>query len=96
MKSAYEIALEKMASQGVEPPSRDSLSDDVRRQMEDARAKAEASLAELEILHRDLMAKLADPASITEAETNYQDDRRRIEDRLDQEIERLRSVGRSD
>ena len=44
---------------------------------EPARAKAEASLAELEILHRDLLGKLADGPSISEANKNYQNDRRR-------------------
>ena len=91
MKSAYEIALERLAEQGVAPPSRESLSDVVREKMEEARAKAEASLAELEILHRDAITKVTDPALLAEAETGYLDERQRIEARRDRELDRLRT-----
>lgn len=91
MKSAYQIALERLAEHGVAPPSPETLSDEVRRAMEAARSKAEASLAELEILHRDGLAKIVDPAGMADAEEKYFEERRRIEERRERELERLRA-----
>ena len=50
----------------------------------------EAKAAELEILHRDRLAKLADPAERQEEEEDFRRERRRIEERRDREIEKLR------
>ncbi len=88
MKSAYERALEKLSSQGIEAPRRAALSEDQRRRIEDARARHRAKLAELEILHRKNLSP--DPATRHEEEENYQVERRRLSDRLDAEIDRIR------
>ena len=93
MKSAYEIALERLAEQGVEQPRPGSLSDEVREAMEAARSKAEASLAEMEILHRDRFKKTLDPSEREEEDKQYLEERGRIETRRDREIERLRASG---
>ena len=90
MKSAYELALERLESRGIERPREDALSDEVRERMAEARRKAEAKVAELEILHRDRLAKLAEPAQREEEEEEFQRERRRIEERRDAEIEKLR------
>lgn len=90
MKSAYELALERLESQGIERPREDSLTDDVRRQMAEARQKAEAKTAELEILHRDRLAKLAAPHEREEAKQEYRRERQRIEEKRDRELEKLR------
>ena len=90
MKSAYELALERLESRGIERPREDALSDEVREQMAEARRKAEAKVAELEILHRDRKAKLADPAQREEEEEDFRRERRRIEEKRDREIEKLR------
>ena len=91
MKSAYELALERLESRGIERPSEDALTDEVRERMAEARRKAEAKAAELEILHRDRLAKLADPAEREQEEKEFRHERGRIEDRRDAEIERVRS-----
>jgi hypothetical protein len=93
MKSAYEIALERLAEQGVEPPSRETLSDEIREAMEAARTKAEAALAEMEILHHDRLKKILDPSERAEEEQRYLEERSRIEARRDREIESLRGDG---
>ena len=93
MKSAYELALERLARQGVEPPSADSLTAAVKTSIAEARAKARASLAELEILHDSRMRTASDPAARLEAEQAYLEERRRIEARRDRDIERLRKPG---
>jgi hypothetical protein len=90
MKSAYELALERLDSRGIERPREDALTDEVRERMAEARRKAEAKVAELEILHRDRKAKLADPAQREEEEEDFRRERRRIEEKRDREIEKLR------
>lgn len=90
MKSAYELALERLERRGIERPREDALTDEVRERMAEARRKAEAKVAELEILHRDRLAKLADPAQREEEEDDFRRERLRIEEKRDREIEMLR------
>ena len=90
MKSAYELALERMEKQGIERPREESFSAEVLQKIGEARSQAEAKLAELEILHRDRIRKVADPAKRQEDEDNYRRERRRIEDDRDRKIEKLR------
>lgn len=90
MKSAYEIALERMAEQGVAPPSPETLPESVRKSIEEVRSRAEASLAELEILHRDGLKSIATPQEMADADEKYLEDRRRVEYRRDQDVDRLR------
>ena len=88
MKSAYELALERLASRGIERPG--SLDEATRKKIAEVRAKAEADLAKLEILHRERMSAEADPAKAHRAEEEYAVDRRRLEERRDTAIARLR------
>jgi hypothetical protein len=90
MKSAYELALERLDSQGIERPG--ALDEATRRQIAEVRSKAEADLAKLEILHRERMGKLADPEAVRRAEEEYAMDRRRLEERRDGAIARLRDA----
>jgi hypothetical protein len=88
MKSAYELALERMEKQGIERP--ESLTGEVRDQVAEARRQAEAKLAELEILHRDSLRKAFDPGKRQEEEENYVRERRRLEEDRDRKIAKLR------
>ncbi len=90
MKSAYELALERLDQQGIERPREGALSAAEREQVGEARRRAEAKIAELEILHRDRLAKLADPAAREQEEKDFRYERGRIEDRRDRKIERIR------
>src|SRR5688500_18732737 len=63
IKSAYERALERMESEGIERPRHEASTPEVLAGMEEARKKAEAKLAELEILHKGRLRKLRDPAA---------------------------------
>jgi hypothetical protein len=90
MKSAYELALERLAGQGIAPPREEALTPEVREQMAAARQKAEARLAELEILHRDKLAKMHDYAAREQEEEDFRLERRRIEVERDRKIEKLR------
>ena len=90
MKSAYELALERMESQGIERPDAGKLGDDVKVQMADVRAKAEAELAQVEILHKQRRAKASSLAQREQEDQEYAIDRRRIEDERDRQLARLR------
>lgn len=94
MKSAYELALERLEKQGIERPREEGLSEAVREQVAEIRRQAEARTAELEILHRERLKKEFDPAKRQEEEEEYVRERRRIEDDRDRKIEKLRAGGR--
>jgi len=89
MKSAYELALERLEKQGIERPREEALSAETLEKIAEVRRQAEARLAELEILHRDRLGK-SDPFKRQEDEDNYVRERRRIEDDRDRKIEKLR------
>jgi hypothetical protein len=88
VKSAYELALERLEAQGIERPRSTALSDEVKGEIAAIRKKAEARIAELEILHRDRLRKTPDPDARSEEEEEYLRERRRIEEDRDRRIER--------
>jgi hypothetical protein len=90
MKSAYELALERMEKQGIERPREESFGDELREKIAEARRKAEAKLAELEILHKNRLQTNYDPVKRQEAEEEYVRERRRIEDERERKIAELR------
>lgn len=89
MKSAYELALERLEKEGIERPQAESLSEEVRKQIAEARQKAEAELAQLEILHRDRLRAM-DPADREQEKEDYVLERRRVEEERDRKIAKLR------
>jgi hypothetical protein len=93
MKSAYELALERLEKQGIERPREGEagLTAETKEKVAELRRQAEARLAELEILHRDRLNKGLDPVKRQEEDEEYVRERRRIEDDRDRKIERLRA-----
>lgn len=90
MKSAYELALERLERQGIERPRESGLDPAVREKIADVRGKTEAKLAQLEIMLQDRLRKLEDPVEKAKAEEDYAEERRRLEQRRDREISRIR------
>ena len=90
MKSAYEIALERLEEQGIDKPSDQKLTDETRARVAEVRQKAQAAIAQLEILHRDRLARLHEPGAHQEEEQNYLRERRKIEERMERDIRKLR------
>jgi hypothetical protein len=90
MKSAYELALERLEKQGIERPREETFSDELREKIAETRRKAEAKLAELEILHRNRLKTVYEPAKRQEEEEEYLRERRRIEDDRERKIAELR------
>ena len=93
-KSAWEIALEKLEKQdrerGTAGPG--TLTDAQKKEIAAARQRAQAKLAEAEILHHDQRRKaMEDPEALAKVEEEYRIERRRIEDARERDIERIRS-----
>lgn len=93
MKSAYDLALERLDEQGIERPKEGGLDPEVQRQITEIRQRAEAELAKIEILLQDRLRASPDPADQVAVRDEYASDRRRLEERRDREIDRLRSGG---
>lgn len=91
MKSAYELALERMEREGIERPREEKLSAEVRDKIADVRRQSEAKLAELEILHRDALKRLTEPEARKTAEENYARERERMQSALERKVAKLRS-----
>jgi hypothetical protein len=91
MKSAYELALERMEKQGIERPREEGLGGEVQEKIAEVRRQAEAKLAELQILHGDRLRKTLDPTKRQEEEDDYVRERRRIEEDRDRKVEKLRA-----
>jgi hypothetical protein len=79
-----------MEQQGIERPREESLTDEARAAVAEARQQAAAKLAEIEILHRDRMKGLFEPDKRDEEEQTYRLERRRIETERDHKIDKLR------
>jgi hypothetical protein len=92
MKSAYELALERLAAQGLDDPGARALTDEQKRAIADARALTKSKLAELEILHRDKMAKLSDPVKRDEQEEFYRLEKERLESDGEKRVAKIRSA----
>ena len=86
MKSAYELALERMDAQGIDRPSA------TKQAIADARALTQSKIAELEILHRDQMAKLTDPVKRMEQEEFYQRERETLTRDGDTKVDRIKAA----
>ena len=95
LKSSYELAMERIKAQdreqGDEP--RAALDDAQKREIGDLRTRAQAQLAELEILNRKNVATSAggDPAALQELDEHYRRDRERVESGLETAIARVRA-----
>jgi hypothetical protein len=90
MKSSYQLALDRLEKQGIERPREETFSEELRVKITDERRKADARLAELEILHKDRLKSMYDPAKREEEEADYVRERRRIEEDRDRKIGELR------
>lgn len=102
LKSAYEIALEKLRRKDGEAGggAPTALSAEQKKAIASIRSKYEARLAEGEILFRSERAKYAeDPEGLAKAEEAHRLERRKIEEQRERDIaavhERARRGGKS-
>jgi hypothetical protein len=92
MKSAYELALERMEALGVERPREEALPEATRQAIAEARRVTESKLAELEILHRDKMRKLDHPDQLAAQEEFYRLERDRLTSDGEERVAKLRAA----
>ena len=92
MKSAYELALERMEAQGIDRPISTTLSDTTKQAIADARSLTQSKIAELEILHRDQMAKLTDPTERLEQEEFYRREHETLTRDGEAKVERIKAA----
>lgn len=93
LKSAYELAMEKLKSQdrarGVDAER--SVSEDQKARIAEIRSQTKAKLAELEILWQARRAGLLhDHDALAKAEAEYVAERTRAEERAEVKIEAIR------
>jgi len=92
IKSAYELALERLDQQGIERPREEGLSESARAAIAEQRSQAKAKKAELEIFHRERLAKLAEPMERQREEQEYQAEIARIDSGCERRIKDLRAA----
>ena len=94
MKTAYELAMERLHRKDAETGETGSrLTDKQRKEIAEVRGFYKAKLAEREILHQSELIKtraVGDPEAIRKLEQDYQTDRRRIEDDMESKVRSIR------
>lgn len=90
MKSAYELALERLEARGIERPRQEALSEETKLAIAEARRFTEAKLAELEILHHDKLGKLDDGLAIEQQEEFYRREKESLTREGERKVARLR------
>ncbi len=91
LKSAYELALERLQAQGVEPPKDDAIPEEVKQAIAEVRRVVQAKLAELEILHQDRLRKVLDPRMRQQEEEAFARERQRIQEDAERKITKLKA-----
>lgn len=94
LKSAYEIAMERLRAEDREAGIEDSkpLTAAQKDEIARLRQEAKAKLAELEIMRRDnLQGAAGDPEKIAEVEEHFRIDRGRVESSLEEAIAEVKS-----
>ena len=94
LKSAYELAMERLKSKDREEGVADAkpLTPSQKARIAELRRDAQAKLAEMEILHRkNLETTGGDPAEVQKTEDNYRTDRARVESRLEDAIAKVKA-----
>ncbi|MBI4665805.1 MAG: hypothetical protein HY751_05265 [Nitrospinae bacterium] len=92
MKSALELAMEKAAK--LTGGELKSLSASQKAAIAEARSKTEAKIAEAKIMLDEKMKKIAGrpeyAAALEEAKENFRQEKTRVEEALEREIEAIR------
>lgn len=94
MKSAYELAMEKLRRKDAERgESEERLTDKQREEIAELRRVYKAKVAEREILHQSDLKKTRekrDPEALRALEEGYQRDRARLEGELESKVAAVR------
>ncbi len=89
LKSAYELAMERLREQGAAEPQ--PLTDEQKQEIAQLRSEARAKLAEMEIMHEKERAEAGpEPEKLQELEEHYRIDRKRVESGLESKVTRIK------
>jgi hypothetical protein len=90
-KSAFELAMERLrqkdAEEGIE---RRPLTDAQKTAIGEVRNFYDAKLAEIDVLHKDKLLTIFDPAERAARDEEYRRDRERLNSERESKIEKLR------
>jgi hypothetical protein len=89
-KSSYELVMERLRAADPAGAKKSPLSAKQKEEIAEARRVATAQLAEREILFKDALKQMADPAEREKAESDYLIDRKRIDEDCERKIEAIR------
>lgn len=89
-KSSFELAMERLRAADPAGSKQKPLSSKQKEEIAEARRVAAGRLAECEILFKDSLKSISDPAELQKAEGEYQIDRQRINDDRDRAIDAIR------
>jgi hypothetical protein len=89
-KSSFELAMERLRAADPAGSRQNPLSSAQKEEIAEARRVAAGRLAECEILFKDSLKNISDPAERQKAEGEYQIDRQRINDDRDRAIDAIR------
>ena len=93
VKSAYELAMERLRKQDKEEGiERKPLTDQQKAAIAEIRNFYEAKLAEADLLHQDKMLTTLDPAERAARDEEYRRDRERLSTERDAKIAKARST----
>ena len=93
LKSAFELAMEKLRDRDRRDGDAGvgALTPRQKKRIAELRQAAQAKLAEIEILHRGRLAGAqGQPEELAKIEERYGIDRRRVEDKLESDIARIK------
>ena len=94
MKTAYELAMERLKKQdeaaGIESKP---ITDAQKAQIAEIRNFYEAKLAEAEVMHRSKLTAIFDPAERETFEKEYRRERERLSDERERKVARVRENG---
>ena len=93
MKSAYELAMERLAKSDEESGvEHRRLTAEQKAAIADIRSFYQAELAQIEILHKSQSSAIQDPAEHLTLEENYQRERGRLSRERDAKIEKAQQT----
>lgn len=94
LKSAWELALEKLSAGEAAPVER--LSDEQKKAIAEIRARCKAKIAETEIAAESRIRQLVQTGAFDQIESTRQrlvDDRNRLNREMESEVEKIRAGG---
>jgi hypothetical protein len=93
MKSAYELAMERLRKKDAEEGRAETpLTDEQRAAIAEARSLYASKIAEAEILHGSKMAASFDPAEQAELQEQHRRDVARIKDDEERAVAKIRAA----